>query len=362
MPTNLTNVYEITLKLPMLNYYTVLTDPSNLLISLPVNIDQQFNFITRLVFENHCSFNNILTIISYTPQLYRLDYTNTNSHDRNIEINSPIKLTNLKYVFVRVSNTIFDIFEMFLRKINSKLKVLSFITRYEHINYLDANRWKEIILKYLFRLKKFYLQYYASCEKDSETRIYRCKPNQFISSFWIKRKWIFEIQRDLKNIIYSVRPYKKRWDEYIQHEIVDISSDLSKSTQLTFMYINPNEWRDIIDVYIKRILSVTQIYHLIISVEKIFISVLIAILDSLPKLYSLKIYSLSFADSEGMSHEDYKIFFSTKSKSKIMKVYLEKLDHIRELYFLCAVCPHLIYVKVDWINGKQNTVPFNLFL
>ncbi|CAF5144358.1 unnamed protein product, partial [Rotaria sp. Silwood1] len=68
--------------------------PSNLLISLPVNIDQQFNFITRLVIENHRSFNNILTIISYTPQLYRLDYTNTNSNDRNIEINSPIKLTN----------------------------------------------------------------------------------------------------------------------------------------------------------------------------------------------------------------------------------------------------------------------------
>ncbi|CAF5122049.1 unnamed protein product, partial [Rotaria sp. Silwood1] len=63
-------------------------------------------------------------------------------------------------------------------KINSQLIVLSFITRHEDINYLDANRWKEIILKYLFKLKKFYLQYYTSCEKDSETRIYRGKPNQ----------------------------------------------------------------------------------------------------------------------------------------------------------------------------------------
>ncbi|CAF5144359.1 unnamed protein product [Rotaria sp. Silwood1] len=150
---------------------------------------------------------------------------------------------------------------MFLRKINSQLIVLSFITRHEDINYLDANRWKEIILKYLFKLKKFYLQYYTSCEKDSETRIYRGKPNQFTSSFWIKRKWIFE------KINYFILR-RKRWDEYIQHEIVDISSDLSKSTQLTFMHINPNEWRDIIDVYIKRILSVTQIYHLIISAEK----------------------------------------------------------------------------------------------
>ncbi|CAF3672309.1 unnamed protein product [Rotaria sp. Silwood1] len=213
--TNLKNVYEITLKLSMLKYYNVLTEPSNLLISIPINIDQQFNFITHLVIENHCNFNNILTIISYTSQLYRLDYTNRNFNDRNIEINSSIKLANLKYLFIHIFNTKFDIFEMFLRKIDSKLKVFSFITRYEDITYLDANRWENLISKYLFQLEKFYLQYFASCEKDSQTQIYHGKPNQFISSFWIKRKWIFEVQRDLTSIIYSVRPYKKRWNEYI---------------------------------------------------------------------------------------------------------------------------------------------------
>jgi len=103
-----------------------------------------------------------LTIISYTPQLYHLNYTNTKSNDRNIEINSSIKLSNLKYLSIRVYSAKFHIFEMFLRKIDSKLKVLSFTTRHEGIIYLYANRWKEIILKYLFQLKEFYLQYYAS--------------------------------------------------------------------------------------------------------------------------------------------------------------------------------------------------------
>jgi hypothetical protein len=94
---------------------------------------------------------------------------------------------------------------MFLRQIDSKLKVLSFTTQHEDISYLDANRWKEIILKYLSQLEEFHLQYYEDCRKDS---LYCGKSNQFISSFWIKRQWIFEVQRNLENIIYSVGPYK----------------------------------------------------------------------------------------------------------------------------------------------------------
>lgn len=193
----------------MLKYHNVLTNSSDLIVSLPVNIDQQhFNSITHLVIENHCSFNDVLRIISYTPQLYHLNYTNTNSTDRNIELNSPIKLSNLKYLFVCVHSTKFDIVEMFLSKIDAKLKVLSFTTRHEDITYLDASRWKEIISKYFSQLEKFYLKYYASRGNSSPTRLYRGTVNQFASSFWIKRQWIFEVQRDLEFITYSVQPYK----------------------------------------------------------------------------------------------------------------------------------------------------------
>ncbi|CAF4526404.1 unnamed protein product, partial [Rotaria magnacalcarata] len=39
--TNLADVYGITLKLPMLKYHNVLTNPSDLIVTLPVNTDQQ---------------------------------------------------------------------------------------------------------------------------------------------------------------------------------------------------------------------------------------------------------------------------------------------------------------------------------
>jgi hypothetical protein len=119
-----------------------------------------------------------------------------------------------------------------------------------------------------------------------------------------------------------------------------------------------NEWRNIINVDIKRILSIAQIYHLTITVEKIFVGVLIPILDSLPKLHSLKLPSLSFADPKDMNPEDYSIFFSTTPKSKIIKVYLEKVDQNEEIYFLRTLCPYMVYLKVDWMKGKMNTIPF----
>lgn len=124
--------------------------------------------------------------------------------------------------------------------------------------------------------------------------------------------------------------------------------------------MNANEWRNIINIDIKRILSITQIHHLIISVEKIFVGVLIPILNSLPKLHSLKLHSLSFGDPPGMNPKDYETFFSITPTSKIVKVYLEKMDQHQDMFFLRVLCPDLIYLKVDWIKGKRNMVPFAL--
>jgi hypothetical protein len=51
----------------------------------------------------------------------------------------------------------FDVFEIFMSKIHSKLKVLSFATYCEDLAYFDANQWKKLILKYFSQLKEFYL-------------------------------------------------------------------------------------------------------------------------------------------------------------------------------------------------------------
>jgi hypothetical protein len=133
---------------------------------------------------------------------------------------------------------------------------------------------------------------------------------------------------------------RKPWYESIQDEIGNSPPELSNSTQLTLMYIPPDLWKQIVTVDIKRVVNVAHIYHLIISEEKIFIGILIPIINSLPELLSIKIHSLSFDVPEDMDTEDIDILFSTIPTSKITKVYLEKVSELKR----CIFSQHFVLV------------------
>lgn len=42
--------------------------------------------------------------------------------------------------------------------------------------------------------------------------------------------------------------------------------------------------------------------------------------------------------------------FSTEIKSKITKIYIEKLYHMKEIHFLTTLCPHMKCFKTNWIQ------------
>ncbi|CAF4431248.1 unnamed protein product, partial [Rotaria magnacalcarata] len=73
--------------------------------------------------------------------------------------------------------------------------------------YLDANRWEELILTKLPQLAKFDFRYSAYFADDYDTPSYFGQPNQFISPFWLERRWILEIEVEFENVIYVIRPY-----------------------------------------------------------------------------------------------------------------------------------------------------------
>ena len=99
-------------------------------------------------------------------------------------------------------------FEIFIKKLNSKLNFLSFTTIVEDTDYLDANRWEEFVLKNLPQLKKFYLKYSARFEENYPITIYLGKRDQFNSSFWIERQWILGTEIELDSVVYLIHPYK----------------------------------------------------------------------------------------------------------------------------------------------------------
>ncbi|CAF1270950.1 unnamed protein product [Rotaria sordida] len=124
----------------------------------------------------------------------------------------------------------FDEFEIFIRKIYSTLKVLHVNTYFQDITFLNASRWRKLILQSLPQSEEFYLRYYERAGPVYKYPIYNDQLNQFVSSFWIEQQWIFEVEINNESIIYLVGPYRKRWYENTQDKICNYSCDLFKST------------------------------------------------------------------------------------------------------------------------------------
>jgi hypothetical protein len=215
-------------------------------------------------------------------------------------------------------------------------------------------------------LKKFYLEYDEYIDDDFVFPTYPGELNQFTSSFWIERRWLLETEIEYEYIKYFIRPYKyiekslsykieclvffrKRWYEYTDDNIVNSSTELSKSARLNIEDIPSVESYESIMKHIKRILSIAKIYHLEISQPQIFIDLLIRIINFLPELHSLKIHSLSYNESNNFGTEELKCICLTLLTRKITKVYVEQMIILEEMLFLMALFPSTVYFKVDFI-------------
>jgi hypothetical protein len=370
--SDLTNIYQIVLALPVLKYYKI--SASNLLvpISLPISTNQQPSTIEYLIIDHCCTFNELSAIVFYTPRLRHLNFLESYEVPGTYGIPLPSTLTHLTYLRIRVCHLKFDEFEMFIRQIRPKLKVLIFITLSEEIAYLDAHRWEQLIVQDLPQLEKFSLRYYENIDddEDHEPQINFEGSNPFLSSFWLERQWILDLEIESENIVYSIGPYKyilknfykinqfiscrKRW--YEQPNVDNSTMEFSKSGRLSLSYIPSSESYELLIMHIKNILNVTQIHHLEISEEKLCFDILMQITNSLPQVTTMKLHSLSLDQARDSETDELIIFPSTESINHITKVYLEKMFAIEEVYSLMKLCRYMSYLKVDSFDNMKVDV------
>ncbi|CAF4069462.1 unnamed protein product, partial [Adineta steineri] len=97
----------------------------------------------------------------------------------------------------------FNIFESFLLQISCKLTILCLTTEIEDMKYLNANYWENFLLRNYSQLKVCELKCYAKHNHILDPD----KINQFLTSFWIERRWVFEINVSLVHFLYSTSPY-----------------------------------------------------------------------------------------------------------------------------------------------------------
>ncbi|CAF3327288.1 unnamed protein product [Rotaria socialis] len=245
----------------------------------------------------------------------------------------------------KIINT-FNQLEIFSNKTYPNLKILS-ISFSKNINFLDAHRWERIILSYYPQLEKFYLNYYECINNGNQHPINCGEINEFSSSFWIERKWIFYVEIKFMNIEYKIRPYNKKWYHDTNNNIINYSTNLT----LTFIY-------DSILKDIELTLTVTKIYHLEIFDKEISISILVQILNRLSQIITLKIHSLSTDKRAEVTVEQLNMLCLMKSTSKIAKVYVEHIDDVKQINFIFTICPRMKYFQV----GLKHSIDFKFFL
>jgi hypothetical protein len=192
----------------MLKFHEVAFINSNPPVTLSMATKKELSRIEFFNIIHSCNFDEIARLVSYTPDLNHLSIFHIVQNDSINEVNLSITLSKLTYLSIYGIFIKFDQLEMFIKNIHCLLKVLHIITRSEDLTYLDADRWERFILKNSPQLEEFKFQYYEETNEQNTSSAYLGAPNQFSSSFWIARKWIFCAEADGIHVIYSIRPYK----------------------------------------------------------------------------------------------------------------------------------------------------------
>ncbi|CAF5132719.1 unnamed protein product, partial [Rotaria sp. Silwood1] len=119
--------------------------PWKIPITLPFARNQQFNSIEYLNINIVITLNKLIAILSYTPKLCRLTCQQLYGSSQHTQINEIIVLPYLTYINFNRCRLQFSELELFIKKLNSQLKVLHFNT-FDNIMYLDANRWQRLMI------------------------------------------------------------------------------------------------------------------------------------------------------------------------------------------------------------------------
>ncbi len=170
--------------------------------------------IEHLVIHNDFSLDQLDAVLSYVSHLRRLFIQCLNrSSNLSTELFSD-KPNNLTHVYLNKITIPFERFESMSRNLFNQLEVLR-ISISNDREYLNANRWEQLILSAMPRLRIFDFQYtnFFDGDIDNHHLIYNTVIDHFSSPFWTKRRWFFSYQcyvAEYRNQVafYSINPYR----------------------------------------------------------------------------------------------------------------------------------------------------------
>jgi len=206
---DLSEVYQLIFTLPKLKYFKCSANEDLTSISLAIANHGQFSTIKHFVINHECTFNTLCILISYTPQICHLSLMNLSENDSDDEIVLPVSYSsNLTYLSIKKCFITFDELKILIINTKCYLKFLHIISESDYNDYINDKQWEELIINYLPKLEKFYLEYRQDIDPQSDSLANFQPPDQFNSLFWNQRKWILDIELNGIEYIYSVHSYK----------------------------------------------------------------------------------------------------------------------------------------------------------
>ena len=196
--TDLVNMLESIFRLPKLKYLKIkLISP---LIDRQISFDANLiSSINHIVLDGYVLFNAFVLLPSYLPYLETLYIQSLSPswYEGSLQNINMKKWNHLKKVQIDNMKISFDEFELISKQTFNEIESLHLSMILDPGTYLNANRWEQLILNSMSKLRIFDIQFQDLLNTQNDDNCHAlCKRilNDFSSSFWTERKWFFDYQ------------------------------------------------------------------------------------------------------------------------------------------------------------------------
>ncbi|CAF3989158.1 unnamed protein product [Rotaria sordida] len=365
------DVFCLIIRLPVLKYCKLSFELWNQYINLSLN-NNEYSSIEHLIINTKYNLDQLNNFLIYTPNLHCLSCEISTLNSKQITMS--IISMNLINLYLKLEDTSFDEFEWFIIYFSHQLKLLHLSTQRD-IEFLNADRWEQLILCHMLNLRKFNFRHQIiNDENIINYHRYHLLIDKFKSSFWIDRQWFFTHHhyksKDFTSwiIFYSIQPY--RWNHYDFYEdrcqyyetgfnlayevdlhnyssIIPYSIKFLRTNRLILSGENINENPSFI-FDLTHIFLPTQLTELIISDKTIRLEQLQLFLHYFPNIKLLKIpTSILYLCSP--QSETKRIIFN---KNNIIKINLINQCTLEDIQILNRFCPYIHSLEIE--TDKEN--------
>jgi hypothetical protein len=184
-------VYRQIFRLPALKYCKLSLKGRDSKETLPISINE-YSSIEHLIITHSVYLHELDSLLSYVPQLRRLSFHSLLESRSERTKTSPPLLNHLTHISFQINSIKFDQFEQLVIDLFPNIQVLHLLlTNDISREYLDAHRWKQLILSHIPNLRVFDIQVNLSVNNNDDQLRIESQINQFISPFWMERQWFF---------------------------------------------------------------------------------------------------------------------------------------------------------------------------